>query len=92
MDSPSTQLVVMGGLTLLVLALATPVSADSGRHHWRPHWDDRRPHQEQNYRRHRDRTKIFSGSRHYRYFGADPDRYFGVGPGSYECYGYDCTW
>jgi hypothetical protein len=92
MNSLSSALVVWGGLALLVIGLATPALADPGRPQWRPRWDDRRSHQAQKHRRHRDRAKVFSGSRHYRYFGTDPDRYFGPGPGSYECIGYDCTW
>ncbi len=40
--------------------------------------------------RHHHGTSQITGTG--RYFGADPDRYFGIGPGSYECFGYDCTW
>jgi len=92
MKNASIMLVVLSGIALFVLVAATPTSAEPGRHHWRSRWGDHKPHQAQNHRRHRDRAKIFSGSRHYRYFGTDPDRYFGPGPGSYECVGYDCTW
>ncbi len=92
MRNALTQLVVMGGLAVFVVALVTPTSADPGRHHWRPTWDDHKPHQAQRNQRQQKRAKTLFGSRHYRYFGDDPDRYFGVGPGSYECFGYDCIW
>jgi hypothetical protein len=92
MRNASMRPVALGGLALLVLVLTTPASADPGRHHWQPYWDDHKPNRAQKDRRHRSREEIFSGNRHYRYFGDDPDRYFGVGPGSYECFGYDCTW
>ena len=86
------QLAALGGFALLILGQATPASADPGRHQWRSLWDDQRPHQSQDYRRHRERPKIILGSRRDRNSGGDPDRYFGPGPGSYECYGYDCIW
>ena len=76
------------GAIMLFAALVVPASADSPSYHGNAHWG----------RHHGGRYTIFgvkprrplNDGRHY--FGDDPGRYFGVGPGSYECYGYDCTW
>ena len=87
MKKTGTYLAAIGGITLFA-ALVVPASADSPSYHGNAHWG----------RHHGGRYIIFgvkprrplNDGRHY--FGDDPGRYFGVGPGSYECYGYDCTW
>ena len=92
MKNVGPKLAAVGGIALFALASAAPALADLQRHHSRHQWHDHKPHQWQDRWRHRNRPRIDSDRRRYRYFGAEPDRYFGVGPGSYECYGFDCNW
>lgn len=92
MKNVGPKLAAVGGIALFALASAAPALADLQRHHSRHQWHDHKPHQWQDRWRHRNRPRIGSDRRRYRYFGAEPDRYFGVGPGSYECYGFDCNW
>jgi hypothetical protein len=85
MKKASAYLAAIGGITLFAVASVVPASADPwGYHRKARHHGGRDIIFEVKPRRH------LNEGRHY--FGDDPGRYFGVGPGSYECYGYDCTW
>jgi hypothetical protein len=88
MKKTSTYLAAIGGITLFAVASVVPAAADPSGYHGNAHWS-----------RHHDGRDVIFGVKPRRhlnegrqYFGDDPGRYFGVGPGSYECYGYDCTW